>query len=83
RDSASLNKTRLGRQNCSGSHNGRGDYGTSELKYYGGKVENKNPGNSSPITAESNTVDGKYTLPLTAINRFRTVGGEGRHDKRS
>ncbi len=59
------------------------DYGTSELKYYGEKVENKNPGNSSRITSESNTVDGKYTLPLTAINQFLTVGGEWRHDKLS
>ncbi len=32
---------------------GRWDYGTSELKYYGEKVENKNPGNSSPITPKA------------------------------
>ncbi|EGI40346.1 colicin I receptor [Escherichia coli TA280] len=83
RDSDSLDKNRLERQNYSISHNGRWDYGTSELKYYGEKVENKNPGNSSPITSESNTVDGKYTLPLTAINQFLTVGGEWRHDKLS
>ncbi len=83
RDSDSLDKNRLERQNYSVSHNGRWDYGTSELKYYGEKVENKNPGNSSPITSESNTVDGKYTLPLTAINQFLTVGGEWRHDKLS
>lgn len=31
------------RQNYSVSHNGRWDYGTSELKYYGEKVENKTP----------------------------------------
>ena len=83
RDSDSLDKNRLERQNYSVSHNGRWDYGTSELKYYGEKVENKNPGNSSPITSESNTVDGKYTLPLTVINQFLTVGGEWRHDKLS
>lgn len=83
RDSDSLDKNRLERQNYSVSHNGRWDYGTSELKYYGEKVENKNPGNSSPITSESNAVDGKYTLPLTAINQFLTVGGEWRHDKLS
>jgi len=83
RDSDSLDKNRLERQNYSVSHNGRWDYVTSELKYYGEKVENKNPGNSSPITSESNTVDGKYTLPLTAINQFLTVGGEWRHDKLS
>ncbi|MBW6090588.1 hypothetical protein KZ770_13490 [Escherichia coli] len=83
RDSDSLDKNRPERQNYSVSHNGRWDYGTSELKYYGEKVENKNPGNSSPITSESNTVDGKYTLPLTAINQFLTVGGEWRHDKLS
>ncbi len=43
RDSDSLDKNRLERQNYSVSHNGRWDYGTSELKYYGEKVENKNP----------------------------------------
>ncbi|MCZ5691957.1 hypothetical protein O5478_17545 [Escherichia coli] len=82
-DSDSLDKNHLERQNYSVSHNGRWDYGTSELKYYGEKVGNKNPGNSSPITSESNAVDGKYTLPLTAINQFLTVGGEWRHDKLS
>ncbi|MGU0043550.1 hypothetical protein ACVXHA_15870 [Escherichia coli] len=41
RDSDSLDKNRLERQNYSVSHNGRWDYGTSELKYYGAKVENK------------------------------------------
>ncbi len=81
RDSDSLDKNRLERQNYSVSHNGRWEYGTSELKFYGEKLENKNPGNSSPITSESNTVDGKYTLPLTAINQFVTFGGEWRHDK--
>lgn len=43
RDSDSLDKNRTERQNYSVSHNGRWDYGTSELKYYGEKVENKNP----------------------------------------
>lgn len=81
RDSDSLDKNRLERQNYSVSHNGRWVYGTSELKFYGEKLENKKPGNSSPITSESNTVDGKYTLPLTAINQFVTFGGEWRHDK--
>ncbi|EFO0321249.1 catecholate siderophore receptor CirA [Escherichia albertii] len=81
RDSDSLDKNRLERQNYSVSHNSRWEYGTSELKFYGEKLENKNPGNSSPITSESNTVDGKYTLPLTAINQFVTFGGEWRHDK--
>lgn len=43
RDSDSLDKNRTERQNYSVSHNGRWDYGTSELKYYGEKVENKTP----------------------------------------
>ncbi|HAJ7020428.1 TPA: TonB-dependent receptor [Escherichia coli] len=79
RDSDSLDKNRLERQNYSVSHNGRWDYGTSELKYYGEKVENKNPGNSSPITSESNTVDGKYTLPLTTGVRMDDHETYGEH----
>src|SRR5690606_35885847 len=40
RDSDSLNKNRLDRQNYSLSHNGRWDMGNSELKVYGEKVDN-------------------------------------------
>ncbi|MEP8551599.1 catecholate siderophore receptor CirA [Enterobacter mori] len=81
RDSDSLDKNRLERQNYSLSHNGRWGVGNSELKVYGEKVDNKNPGNSSPITSESNAVDGKYVLPLGEINQLLTFGGEWRHDK--
>ena len=81
RESDSLDKNRLERQNYSLSHNGRWDVGNSELKVYGEKVDNKNPGNSSPITSESNAVDGKYILPLGEINQMLTFGGEWRHDK--
>ncbi|EIO9243718.1 catecholate siderophore receptor CirA [Salmonella enterica subsp. enterica serovar Muenster] len=83
RDSDSLDKNRLERQNYALSHNGRWDLGNSELKFYGEKVENKNPGNSSPITSESNSIDGKYVLPLASVNQFLTFGGEWRHDKLS
>ncbi len=41
-------KNRTERQNYSVSHNGRWDYGTSELKYYGEKVENKKPRQQQP-----------------------------------
>ncbi|WXT15112.1 catecholate siderophore receptor CirA [Salmonella enterica subsp. enterica serovar Infantis] len=82
-DSDSLDKNRLERQNYALSHNGRWDLGNSELKFYGEKVENKNPGNSSPITSESNSIDGKYVLPLASVNQFLTFGGEWRHDKLS
>ncbi|HFZ8994175.1 TPA: catecholate siderophore receptor CirA [Citrobacter freundii] len=81
RDSDSLDKNRLERTNYSLSHNGRWAVGNSELKFYGEKVENKNTDNSSPITSESNAIDGKYILPLAAINQFVTFGGEWRHDK--
>ncbi|WP_326467379.1 catecholate siderophore receptor CirA [Enterobacter wuhouensis] len=81
RESDSLDKNRLERQNYSLSHNGRWDVGNSELKVYGEKVDNKNPGNSNPITSESNAVDGKYILPLGEINQMLTFGGEWRHDK--
>ncbi|MCW5001907.1 catecholate siderophore receptor CirA [Enterobacter roggenkampii] len=81
RDSDSLDKNRLERQNYSLSHNGRWGVGNSELKVYGEKVDNKNPGNSNPITSESNAVDGKYVLPLGDINQLMTFGGEWRNDK--
>jgi Outer membrane receptor for ferrienterochelin and colicins len=81
RDSDSLDQNRLERQNYSLSHNGRWGMGNSELKFYGEKVDNKNPGNTGTITSESNSVDGKYVLPLSEINQFLTFGGEWRHDK--
>lgn len=43
RDSDSLDKNRLERQNYALSHNGRWDLGNSELKFYGEKVETKTP----------------------------------------
>ena len=81
RESNSLDRNRLERQNYSLSHNGRWDIGNSELKYYGEKVVNKNPGNTSEITSESNAIDGKYVLPLGVINQLVTFGGEWRYDK--
>lgn len=81
RDSDSLDKNRIERQNYSLSHNGRWDVGNSEIRVYGEKVDNKNPGNSGQITSESNTLDGKYVLPLGMINQMVTFGGEWRHDK--
>ncbi|HGU9821290.1 TPA: catecholate siderophore receptor CirA [Enterobacter cancerogenus] len=81
RDSDSLDKNRLERHNYSLSHNGRWGVGNSELKVYGEKVDNKNPGNANAITSESNAVDGKYVLPLGEINQLLTFGGEWRHDK--
>lgn len=47
------------------------------------KSGKQNPGNSSPITSESNSIDGKYVLPLASVNQFLTFGGEWRHDKLS
>lgn len=81
RDSDSLNKNRLERQNYALTHNGRWDAGNSEIKVYGEKVDNKNPSQSGVITSESNAIDGKYVLPVESINQFVTVGGEWRHDK--
>ena len=81
RDSDSLDQNRMERQNYSLSHNGRWGVGNSELKFYGEKVDNKNPGNAGTITSESNSLDGKYVLPLGDINQMLTFGGEWRHDK--
>lgn len=57
-----------------------GGAGNSELKFYGEKVDNKNPDNSSTIGSRSNTIDGKYVLPLGEINQLLTFGGEWRHN---
>ncbi|SCB75891.1 outer membrane receptor for ferrienterochelin and colicins [Kosakonia oryzendophytica] len=81
RNSDSLNKNRIDRQNYSLAHNGRWGVGNSELKFYGETIDNKNPGNSGQIRSQNTTLDGKYVLPLGAINQLVTVGGEWRHDK--
>lgn len=83
RNSDSLNKNRLDRQNYSLAHNGRWGSANSELRFYGEKIDNKNPGNASAIRSQSNTVDGKVVLPLGEINQLVTLGGEWRHDKLS
>lgn len=55
--------------------------GNSELRFYGEKLDNKDPASTGTITSESNTLDGKYVLPIGAINQLVTFGGEYRHDK--
>lgn len=81
RDSDSLAKDRLERETYAIGHNGRWDLGNSELRFYGEKLDNKDPASTGTITSESNTLDGKYMLPIGAINQLVTFGGEYRHDK--
>ncbi|WP_312978422.1 catecholate siderophore receptor CirA [Atlantibacter sp.] len=81
RDSDSLAKDRLERETYAIGHNGRWDLGNSELRFYGEKLDNKDPASTGTITSESNTLDGKYVLPIGAINQLLTFGGEYRHDK--
>lgn len=81
RDSDSLAKDRLERETWAIGHNGRWDSGNSELRFYGEKLDNKDPASTGTITSESNTLDGKYVLPIGAINQLVTFGGEYRHDK--
>ncbi len=81
RDSDSLAKDRLERETYAIGHNGRWDLGNSELRFYGEKLDNKDPASTGTITSESNTLDGKYVLPIGAINQLVTFGGEYRHDK--
>ncbi|NWC61575.1 catecholate siderophore receptor CirA [Cedecea sp. P7760] len=83
RESDSLDKNRIERQDYSLGHNGRWDFGNTELRFYGDKIDNLNPGNSAAITSRNNSVDGKLVLPLSDINQFLTFGGEWRHDKLS
>lgn len=80
RDSDSLDKNRLERQNYSISHNGRWGFGNTELRFYGDKVDNYT---SKTITSRNNSLDGKLVLPLMDINQLLTFGGEWRHDKLS
>lgn len=81
RDSDSLNKNRLERQNYFIGHSGRWSHGNSDIRFYSERVDNKNPGNDGTITSRSDTIDGKYVLPLGAINQIVTFGGEWRHNK--
>lgn len=83
RESDSLDKNRMDRQNYALSHNGRWDFGTTELRFYGDKTDNRNPGNASAITSRNNTVDGKVALPLSEFNQMLTFGGEWRNDRLS
>jgi len=79
RDSDSLDKNRLERQNYSVGHNGRWDWGNTELRFYGDRVDNYTSGQN--IIAKNNSLDGKLILPLADINQLLTFGGEVRHDK--
>lgn len=77
RDSDTLNKNRLERQNYSLSHNGRWGFGNTELRFYGDKIDNYS---SKTITSRNNSLDGQLVLPLMEINQLLTIGGEWRHD---
>lgn len=83
RSSDSLDRNRLERQNYSFSHNGRWGTDSSELKFYGEKIDNRNPGNANNIISRNNTVDGKYVLPMGAINQLLMFGGEWRREELS
>ncbi|MGE9552727.1 catecholate siderophore receptor CirA [Erwinia amylovora] len=79
RSSDSLDKNRLERQNYSLGHNGRWDWGNTELRFYGDRVDNYTSGNN--IVSKNNSLDGKLILPLADLNQLLTFGGEARHDK--
>lgn len=78
RSSDSLDKTRLERQNYGISHTGNWGFANSELRYYGEKIDNYS---TKKLTAENNIVDGKFILPIDAINQTVTFGGELRKDE--
>ncbi|WP_428943534.1 catecholate siderophore receptor CirA [Pantoea sp. FN060301] len=79
RDSDSLNKNRVERQNYAIGHDGRWDWGNTELRFYGDRVDNYTSGDN--IVAKNNSLDGKLILPLGDFNQLLTFGGEARHDK--
>lgn len=78
RDSDTLDKNRIERENYSLGHNGRWGLANTELRFYGENIENKNAGT---ITSKNNSLDGKVVIPLGDYNQFLTFGGEYRNDK--
>lgn len=78
RDSDTLDKNRIERENYSLGHNGRWGLANTELRFYGEKIENKN---AETITSKNNSLDGKVVIPLGDYNQFLTFGGEYRNDK--
>lgn len=78
RESDTLDKNRIERNNYSLGHNGRWGWANTELRFYGENIENKN-GNS--ITSKNNSLDGKIVVPLAEINQLFTFGGEYRNDR--
>ncbi|MBU9847255.1 catecholate siderophore receptor CirA [Rahnella ecdela] len=78
RDSDTLDKNRIERENYSVGHNGRWGLANTELRFYGENIENKN---AETITSKNNSLDGKVVVPLGDYNQFLTFGGEYRNDK--
>jgi len=78
RDSDTLDKNRIERENYSLGHNGRRGGANTELRFYGEKIDNKN---AQTITSKNNSLDGKVVIPLGDYTQFLTFGGEYRNDK--
>ncbi|WP_286864464.1 MULTISPECIES: catecholate siderophore receptor CirA [Pantoea] len=78
RDSDTLDKNRIERENYSLGHAGRWGVANTELRFYGEKIENKN---AETITSKNNSLDGKVVIPLGDYTQFLTFGGEYRNDK--
>lgn len=78
RDSDTLDKNRIERENYSLGHNGRWGFANTELRFYGENIENKN---ADTITSKNNSLDGKVVIPLGDYNQLLTFGGEYRNDK--
>lgn len=78
RDSDTLDKNRIERENYSLGHAGRWGVANTELRFYGEKIENKN---AKTITSKNNSLDGKVVIPLGDYTQFLTFGGEYRNDK--
>jgi len=78
RDSDTLDKNRIERENYSLGHAGRWGVANTELRFYGEKIENKN---AKTITSKNNSLDGKVVIPLGDYTQFLTFGGEHRNDK--
>ena len=78
RNSDTLDKNRIERENYSLGHAGRWGVANTELRFYGEKIENKN---AKTITSKNNSLDGKVVIPLGDYTQFLTFGGEYRNDK--
>ncbi|UCZ57325.1 TonB-dependent receptor [Desulfurispirillum indicum] len=74
----------LKREAISLDHRGHYDFGTSNVTVNLDETRNLDgvvTGQKNPNKANTNSVDGRVTMPLDSLNQILTVGAETRHEK--